>query len=366
MRKLTQTKSTQISLYVILLTLFFGLNSQKTSAQCTDTLATFNSSTVQGSIKFVGVDYVYVSGKKLSTWFYLLNVKSGKSYGKDWSHTNFQIGSCMSSSMFDYGGTWTGTFANPTLDTNSCFSVGKDGSDPKKMPGIKYDCGLGDGTHKIWFRLKSDYDASSNTAKVKAGTPFDQARLCGPDTTCGVVPVTFGFISAVNVDGKDSIHWTTFTELNNERFVVERSYGGDDSWVEVGWHKGAGNSSQRIEYSVVVDLYEASATTRFYRVKQVDFDGKFEYSPIVKASSSPIFGFYPNPANEGQSVTFNLTNFDKEDASTLSVFNSIGKEVFTKNFTGSNIFELNELSKGVYSVRLNCRHFYQVEKLVIK
>lgn len=98
--KMKVRKLTQMATALVVL-LFFSFSAKTAHAQCNDTIATFSSSTVKGSIEFEGVRYTYVSGKKYSTWFYILNVKSGSGFGKDWSHENFQLGKCMVSSMFD-------------------------------------------------------------------------------------------------------------------------------------------------------------------------------------------------------------------------------------------------------------------------
>ncbi len=365
--------------YAMALVALWCFSGKKAHAQCNDTIANFSSSTVQGWIKFEGVTYTYVSGVKYSTWFYLLNVQSGKSAGKDWSHENFQFGSCLSSSLFDAGGTWTGTFAGPTLSTNSCWSIGKDGSDPYKMWGGKYDCGLGNGTHRIWIRLKSDYAVSSNTVKVKAGTPFDSAKLCGPDITCGPVPVKLIHLSATRVymEGSfyDSLSWITATELNNKEFEVQLSTNGAD-WKKVGVEKTraeGGNSSQLLRYSHKVQRPVPSASQKvYYRLKQVDHDGTTALSWPVQSKikpSSSLFGFqmYPNP---GAKINVVLEGVDIHEEKTLEIKNTLGQTIFTQSFIGTateiGTEELVKMAPGTYSATITYRGFTKTQRLVVR
>ena len=368
----------KITLSLVAFMAFFG-SMFTANAQCNDTLATFSSSTVQGWIKFEGVTYTYAAGKKYSTWFYLLNIQSGKSAGKDWSHSNFQLGSCMPSSMFDAGGTWTGTFAGPTLSTNSCWSIGKDGSDPYKMWGGKYDCGLGNGTHRIWIRLKSDYAATSNIIKVKAGTPFDSARICGPDTTCGPVPVMLIHLSATRVylgeSFYDSLSWITATELNNKEFQVQLSTDGEQ-WVDKGTVKTkaeGGNSSQLLRYNHKVQRPVPSAEQKvYYRLKQMDHDGTTAISWPVQSKIKPgssLFGFqmYPNP---GATINVVLEGVDVHEEKVLEVANSLGQTIFTRPFVGTATQiatdELAKMTPGTYSATITYRGFTKTQRLLIR
>ncbi len=337
---------------LVMLSFIFGF---KAKAQCTKNIATFSGG---GKLELIKHATDFPSTGK-TTFYY----KFWASTPKDLSHFDVFVGTCLT--KFYGGGTYTNTVDTSGLDYNSCWKLGQDGSVSGKPWVMKYDCGVKKGDSlQGFFVLNDTFGVTKNDALLKYGTTVVYNSICAPHIQCAT-PVTFGHISVKNVKNSDEVSFTTFTETNNDTFIVEQSYDAIQ-WKNVGGVKGKRNSSERVDYSVKVNLYDHANNVRYYRVKQIDFDGKFDYSPVVKISSEPIVGFYPNPANAGQSVIFNLTNFDEFSESKLLVISPLGEVVFTKDFTGSNIFEVNDLTKGVYCVQIASRHFTKAQKLVIK
>ena len=95
----------------------------------------------------------------------------------------------------------------------------------------------------------------------------------------GPLPVEFLNVSAKQKGSGVAIHWSTATETNNKFFDVEKSIDGGANWLYVSTSKTSGNSSVLKNYN----SFDASpiAGTNFYRVKQVDMDGKYKYSITV-------------------------------------------------------------------------------------
>jgi hypothetical protein len=99
------------------------------------------------------------------------------------------------------------------------------------------------------------------------------------------------------------LHWTTKTEINSSHFEIERSTNAMD-WVNIGMEKAAGNSSSPRYYSMLdenVCARTAATETFYYRLKIVDLDGAYNYSPIrcVTFDSAPgvfTINAFPNPA----------------------------------------------------------------------
>ncbi|GAA4302376.1 hypothetical protein GCM10023183_14200 [Nibribacter koreensis] len=115
------------------------------------------------------------------------------------------------------------------------------------------------------------------------------------------LPVTMVSFTAKAQKGKVLLSWTTATEINNEYFQIERSEDGRN-FTTLGKVKGNGNSNMLLNYTYQ-DLSPLTGTA-YYRLKQVDFDGKFEYSKVVstqmKASTSAAIAVkaYPNPTSD--------------------------------------------------------------------
>ena len=79
-------------------------------------------------------------------------------------------------------------------------------------------------------------------------------------------------------DNRNILNWTTASEINNAYFTVEKSYNGFDfEWV--GTQEGSSPSTQIRNYSLTD--YNILETLNYYRLKQTDFDGKFEYSKTI-------------------------------------------------------------------------------------
>ncbi|TXK52846.1 DUF11 domain-containing protein [Pontibacter qinzhouensis] len=112
-----------------------------------------------------------------------------------------------------------------------------------------------------------------------------------------VLPVTLiSFSGSAQKDGVQ-LRWATATEKDNAYFEVQRSTDGKN-FQTIGKVAGKGNSSVRINYAYI-DAKPVSGTV-FYRLKQVDFDGAFEYSFVISVSTSnlqqaPKAKLYPNP-----------------------------------------------------------------------
>lgn len=145
-------------------------------------------------------------------------------------------------------------------------------------------------------------------------------------STGAALPVKLNsFTAAATNGGKDVLlRWETASENNNNHFEIQRSKDCSSSWESLGSITGTGNSSAAVSYSFVdKQPYQGSAC---YRIKQVDNDGKFEYSAVAKITggnnSSRQISLYPNPA----SGTIYLTG-EVSDARDISLFNQMGQNI---------------------------------------
>lgn len=111
------------------------------------------------------------------------------------------------------------------------------------------------------------------------------------------LPVELVDFRAKPVDGTVEVSWVTASELNNSHFVVERSKEGK-IWDVVTTVEGSGNSQVENRY-MIYDKYPFTGDS-YYRLKQVDFDGTYEYSKLVHVNLEhvlPEIVAYPNPGN---------------------------------------------------------------------
>jgi Secretion system C-terminal sorting domain len=170
------------------------------------------------------------------------------------------------------------------------------------------------------------------------------------------LPVIWGRFNASVLNKKSQLNWTTSSELNNDYFEVQYSADGN-TFDPIGKVQGAGNSGKTMRYEFIHD--NPLKGSSYYRLKQVDWDGKFEYSPVISVyMEDEDIRIYPNPATE----ILNIAGIvDKPINVTITDFT--GKEVFSTNdFVGPNL-DVSTLIHGLYSIcifenhRTSCQNF---------
>jgi len=152
--------------------------------------------------------------------------------------------------------------------------------------------------------------------------------------------------------------WQTATELNNDYFTVERSTDGKD-WTEIRKVKGAGNSSTILNYEFTDEELPlpAATATLYYRLRQTDYNGAYEYYGPVSVKLSPPDDWMliiKNPAIDELKGTLLVT----EDASVLlqicDLQGRLVKEEKLNAVKGSNMLktELSNMEKGLYFIKV--------------
>jgi hypothetical protein len=96
--------------------------------------------------------------------------------------------------------------------------------------------------------------------------------------SCSILPIELLSFEGVATDTGNLLKWSCATEINNDRFEIERSTDGIN-WTVIGTVNGAGNSHTTTNYSFVDNKYQRGFN--YYRFRQVDFNGVFDYSGII-------------------------------------------------------------------------------------
>ncbi|MDO7845919.1 T9SS type A sorting domain-containing protein [Hymenobacter sp. M29] len=145
--------------------------------------------------------------------------------------------------------------------------------------------------------------------------------------------------------------WATATEKNSARFEVERSLDGR-AFARIGTVAAAGNSSSARAYELLDAKLPADAATLYYRLRQVDADGSFSYSPVRTVGltgAAAGLSLYPNPAHGGAAT---LTG--AAPGAAVTVVDALGRPVTTATADASGTARLAlpaGLPAGVYVVR---------------
>ena len=189
------------------------------------------------------------------------------------------------------------------------------------------------------------------------------------------IPVELTSFTASVVDGNVVLNWITATELNNSGFEVQKavtlSAEKRQTWEAIGFVNGNGTSTETHTYSFADQNPVAGKS--YYRLKQIDFDGSFEYSNIVEVDLTLPIEFsleqnYPNPFNPATSIQYTISS--KQNVQLL-VYNVLGKEIATlvnEEKPAGNYkvnFDASKLSSGVYFYQLQAGSFVETKKMIL-
>ena len=182
------------------------------------------------------------------------------------------------------------------------------------------------------------------------------------------IPVELTSFSESIVDGNTTLNWTTATELNNQGFDIEKSFD-SEKFEKIGFVPGYGTTTESKSYSFAISNLPSQKT--YYRLKQIDFDGTFEYSSTIEIEGFAPTEFslkqnFPNPFNPSTKIGFTLPT---ESYVKISVYNLIGQkvaDVVNSKFnagTHSVDFNAENFSSGIYLYNIEAGSFTSVKKM---
>lgn len=225
-------------------------------------------------------------------------------------------------------------------------------------------------------------------------TAFNDAYLSNYSNTAvaivTTVPVELKSFTALVKGDFVQLNWTTATETNNSGFDVERKQSENNNWEKIIFVNGHGTTTEQNSYSVT-DKNLLSGTYQ-YRLKQIDFDGSFEYSNIVDVSFMEPDAFsleqnYPNPFNPTTRIKYIIPNVETTAGRgellsaaalqvTLKVYGILGNEVATlvNEQQAAGIYEVEfdalnlrvtSLPSGVYYYKLTAGSLIETKKMIL-
>lgn len=227
---------------------------------------------------------------------------------------------------------------------------------------------------------------NTNTASLApCSADFPWTLTATGSSTCGInnpdlevrgncssmtLPVELLYFNARELNGSVELLWETAVEINNEKFEIEQSQNGR-TFTKIGDVDGSGSSVVNQKYSFMITYPKNEIS--YYRLKQVDFDGQFEYSETISLyfgiESGQIGEFYPNPSKSG---LVHLEYNSRNDGEILvSVFDVTGKFVVNqiqKISNGNNHleFDFSDLNAGIYIIKIEDERNPNYRKFIIK
>jgi hypothetical protein len=242
-------------------------------------------------------------------------------------------------------------------------------------PGTPSDIALG-ASSNYYFSGSVNGDAdvtrtalinSSNWSSYAGGTYNDLTSTIGG----AALPVELVFFTGTLNGNGIQLHWKTETEVDNYGFEIERSTKYAD-WILLGFIEGHGNSNSP-KYYHFTDKDIGKADVYYYRLKQIDNNGTYEYSDLITVEVVVPEQFYlsqnyPNPFNPATRIDFTLP---EKALVSLSVYNILGELVLQlaneEKPAGkySVDFDASNLPGGVYIYRLKTPAFTQNRKMTL-
>ncbi|MBK8981900.1 MAG: VCBS repeat-containing protein [Ignavibacteria bacterium] len=187
------------------------------------------------------------------------------------------------------------------------------------------------------------------------------------------LPVELSSFISIVISNSVKLNWSSSSEQNNSGFEIQRSTVKNESsaaWTKIGFTEGQGNSNSSADYSFE-DKNLTSGKYK-YRLKQIDFNGGYEYFMLTGEvvigipSSTELMQNYPNPFNPVTNISYRLS---ESGFVTLKIFDNSGREVKTlvNEYKEAGyykaVFDGSGLASGVYFYKLAADNFNQTKKL---
>jgi hypothetical protein len=180
------------------------------------------------------------------------------------------------------------------------------------------------------------------------------------DPTTSPLPIELLSFSG-NCDGKaTTLKWSTATETNNDFFTIERSIDGIN-YELLDTLDGAGNSLQILNYSFI-DVTPFVGTS-YYRLKQTDFDGQFEYSEIIAVQCENEIlevKVYPNPVTNELTIEMPGNN----ESVNFEIINSMGAVIYNGSFIQKTTIQTSGFAAGIYVIKFANANNFEFKKVI--
>ncbi len=242
-------------------------------------------------------------------------------------------------------------------------------------PGANIPSGANSGDYELLESANSDF-SNSATVNTTGGATVDATNnkisfepkfqkltsgnyytLGTTDTTNSPLPVEFTSFTGEHKKAANQLSWTTASETNAHYFELQRSTGANEDFTSIGRVQASGTTTESNQYYFTDQ--NPNAQTPYYRLKQVDFDGTYEYSKVIAISleTNPgdlRFNLLQNPVKQGFAIPYTIETAKKAFL-TLRIRNSQGIEKYRETFQlnqgkHSGNFPVGNLKKGVYFI----------------
>ena len=241
---------------------------------------------------------------------------------------------------------------------------------------------LSPGIYSFKFEAPDYYAQTINNVVVST---YNSLTTLNVELVSSIIPVELvSFTSSVS-ENNVTLSWITATETNNMGFQVERNQVRNpqssvfkEEWNAINFVAGKGTTTEIQTYSFNDENLEAGNYQ--YRLKQMDFDGSFEYSnnidvEIISPNKFSLEQNYPNPFNPSTTIHYTIPNVTLSGVEgsrvQLKIYDVLGNEVaslvdeFRNAGSYEIIFNASKLSSGIYFYELKAGNLIQTKKMIL-
>ncbi|MBK7630373.1 MAG: carboxypeptidase regulatory-like domain-containing protein [Ignavibacteriales bacterium] len=296
-----------------------------------------------------------------------------------WNYNRKSLIKYIESVLKGVNGVVTDTLGNPIKAKITVLNHDVDNSEVYSDSTGFYLRMLSPGAYSFKFEAPNYYTQTINNVNVSS---YNSLTVLNVQLVSSIIPVELISFNSF-VDGNNvTLNWQTATETNNMGFEIERMLyiKGQESngWGKIGFVDGNGTSTEPNTYSYI-DENLISGNYQ-YRLKQIDFNGSFEYSNTINAEFTLPIEFslgqnYPNPFNPTTSIRYSIPNVISTEGRSLNVllkvYDVLGNEIVTLvnevKPSGNYEVEFNakSISSGIYFYNLKAGSFFETKKMIL-
>jgi hypothetical protein len=214
--------------------------------------------------------------------------------------------------------------------------------------------------------------SSGTTSRAHTNVEVMEFTTTASDVSLPVELVSF---TAFQKHNMVLLSWETASEVENFGFDIERTYSGRDAWKRLDFVEGNGSVTRTSNYTFLDKSLDKKSNVK-YRLKQIDYDGSYEYSAAVSVvynehllpERDKLYSNYPNPFNPLTTIRYEI-NCDTHVR--LAIYDTMGKEVaeLVNNRHGPGSYEVSfdggQLSSGVYIGKIHSNEYSKVIKMLL-
>ncbi len=200
------------------------------------------------------------------------------------------------------------------------------------------------------------FDATNSTGTIT----FDEMTF----QTIAVLPVELAYFEAKKMEDNTLLNWATYSEFENETYVIERSANGSN-FEAIDELNGAGTTIEYLSYEYQDE--NPMNGVNYYRLRMIDFAGESTFSPVTTIEFESLdaeIKLFPNPVVDYVSI-----NFSQSTSASVTIYNLSGqiiRQMSTSNYDNKLIIETNDLESGQYFINIQTSNNQMITKKFIK